>query len=645
VNLLSAEKISKSYSEKILLNQVSLGINEGDKIGVIGVNGTGKSTLLKILAGIESADEGNIIRANGLRIEYLPQSPSFEAGTSVLQYIFKGNSPVMRLLREYEAVSRSLEASPGNNELERKLISLTQQMDALQAWTAESEAKAILTKLGISDFEADVSTLSGGQKKRVAIASALINPADLLILDEPTNHIDNITVDWLEKYLNNRKGALIMVTHDRYFLDRVTNRTIEIDNGRLFSYQSNYSKFLELKAEREELEQANERKRRNLYRRELEWIRRGAQARSTKQKARIERFEALKSSHGPSAYENVEIKAGFSRLGKKTIELENISKAYNEKVLIKDFSYILARDDRIGIIGENGSGKTTLLKIMAGRLQPDSGTVMIGDTIKIGFFGQENDEMDESMRVIEYIRDEAEYIVTPDGNITASQMLENFLFPLSEQWKPISKLSGGEKRRLYLLRVLMSAPNVLMLDEPTNDLDIQTLTILESYLDDFPGAVVTVSHDRYFLDRVAEKIFLLGGSGTIERFEGNYSYYAEESAKRAAAEDISASKAASSKGGGSKAQSSSDNNGRKKDRPLKFSFKEQREYDKIDGIIADLEGKIDEINRDIEAASTDFAKLQELLAKKEQLEAELDKSMERWVYLNELAEAIKKSKE
>jgi ATP-binding cassette subfamily F protein uup len=645
VNLLSAEKISKSYSEKLLLNQVSLGINEGEKIGVIGVNGTGKSTLLKILAGIENADEGNIIRANGLRIEYLPQSPVFEAGTSVLQYIFKGSSPVMRLLREYETVRTSLETSPDNSELVRKLISLTQQMDALAAWTVESDAKTILTKLGISDFDADISTLSGGQKKRVAMAAALINPADLLILDEPTNHIDNITVDWLEKYLNNRRGALIMVTHDRYFLDRVTNRTIELDNGRLFSYQSNYSKFLELKAEREELEQANERKRRNLYRRELEWIRRGAQARSTKQKARIERFESLKASHGPSAYESVEIKAGSSRLGRKTIELENISKAYDEKVLIKDFSYILGRDDRIGIIGENGSGKTTLLKIMAGRLQPDSGSVVIGDTIKIGFFGQENDEIDESLRVIEYIRDEAEYIVTPDGNITASQMLENFLFPLSEQWKPISKLSGGEKRRLYLLRVLMSAPNVLMLDEPTNDLDIQTLTILESYLDDFPGAVVTVSHDRYFLDRIAEKIFLLDNSGSIARFEGNYSYYAEESAKRAAADDNSASKTVASKGGSKQAESSSDNDGRRKDKPLKFSYKEQREYEQIDDIIAELESKIEETNKNIETASTDFTKLQELLSKKEQLEGELEKSMERWVYLNELAEAITKSKE
>lgn len=598
MNLLSAEKVSKSYSEKILLDQISLGISEDDKIGVIGINGTGKSTLLKIIAGIETPDEGRIIRINGLQTGYLPQNPVFEENLSVLQQVFKGISPDLQQTKEYEA-------------------------------------KTILTRLGIVDFDAKVGILSGGQKKRVAMAAALINPVDLLILDEPTNHIDNAAVDWLEKLLNSRSGALLMVTHDRYFLDRVSNRIIELDRGRLFSYQANYSKFLEMKAEREELEAASERKRQNLFRQELEWIRRGAQARSTKQKYRVERFSKLKEEQSTTASENIEIQTASTRLGKKTIELSHVSKKFDDRELIHDFSYILQRDDRIGIIGPNGAGKSTLLKMIAGRLEPDTGSVTTGETIKIGCFTQENDELDENMRVIEYIRDEAEYVTTSDGTITASQMLERFLFPPAVQWTPISKLSGGEKRRLYLLRILMSSPNVLLLDEPTNDLDISTLTILESYLDDFQGAVITVSHDRYFLDRIAEKIFVLDGNGVIDRYEGNYSYYAET--VRQTSEALSPANAKPKENAQTKECAQT-----KKDRPLKFTYKEQKEYEQIDSLIASLEGEIAETNIRIDEAATDFTKLQELLTVKAELENRLEEAMERWVYLNELADAISK---
>lgn len=624
MNLLSAEKISKAYSERKLFDQISLGINEGEKIGVIGINGTGKSTLLKVLAGVEVPDEGRIIMSNGIRIEYLPQNPAFEGETAVLEQVFKDLSPAAREMGEYEA-------------------------------------KTLLTRLGILDFEVKVGILSGGQRKRVALAAALTHPADLLILDEPTNHLDNTAVDWLEKYLNRRKGALLMVTHDRYFLDRVSNRIIELDSARLFSYQANYSKFLEMKAEREELEQASERKRQNLYRNELAWIRQGAQARSTKQKARIERFEKLGDKSAPSAYENVEIRAGSTRLGKKIVELSHVGKIYEGKIIINDFNYIMLRDDRIGIIGPNGAGKSTLLRLMAGSLQPDQGNIDIGETVKVGFFTQENEEMDTTRKVIEYIRDEAEYITTPDGVISASQMLERFLFPPSAQWTPISKLSGGEKRRLYLLRILMGAPNILLLDEPTNDLDIQTLAILEGYLDGFPGAVVAVSHDRYFLDRVSEKIFLLqaDGSGIVERFEGNYSWYVETARQKAVAEGAAGTNtgryAGSNPVGGAGAKTASGSNAAgskttaveesgnvrpRKDRPLKFTFKEQKEFEQIDGLIAGLESEIDDANRQMAAAASDFTRLQELISLKEHLEKQLEEAMERWVYLNELADKI-----
>lgn len=653
MNILSAEGISKSYSEKILFNDIWLGIGEGDRIGLIGVNGTGKSTLLKVIAGLESPDTGRIIKANNARVGYLEQNPNFETGTTVLQQVFTGTSPVMALLRDYEQVINKAQENPGDRQLEQQLLELMQKMDAMSAWTVESEAKTILTKLGINNFDADVAVLSGGQRKRIAMAGALINPTELLILDEPTNHIDNDSVDWLEKYLNARKGALLMVTHDRYFLERVANRIIELDNGKLYSYQANYSKYLELKAEREELEEASERKRQSLLRSELEWIRRGAQARSTKQKARIERFEKLQEADTPMQEENIEIQAGSSRLGRKIIELENIEKVYGDKVLIRDFSYILLRDDRIGIVGPNGMGKSTLLGIISGEIKPDRGTVEIGETVKIGFFTQENTDMDKSLRVIEYIRQVAENIETKKGSLSASQMLERFLFPPSVQWTPISKLSGGEKRRLYLLSILMGAPNILLLDEPTNDLDIHTLTILESYLEEFPGAVIAVSHDRYFLDRTAERIFSFEGDGYINKYAGNYTAYREAYAEEAVLKDGQTAGQNKRRTEDKKAVSSSeeknnpsvgDSRGGQKERPLKFTFKEQKEFEEIDDRIAKQESEIEKNKIEIDRASSNYSLLQELLEKQQKLEGELEYLMERWTYLYELAEKIDKSK-
>ena len=633
MNIISAEGISKSYSEKILFSDIWLGVEDGDKIGLIGINGTGKSTLLKVIAGLETTDTGRIIKGNGVRVGYLEQNPSFEAGTAVLQQVFNGHSPVMELLREYEYTLKKCDENPGDTKLEKQMLDLMHEMDRQNAWSMESEAKTILTKLGIDDFDADVAKLSGGQRKRIAMAGALINPVELLILDEPTNHIDNDSVDWLEKYLNARKGALLMVTHDRYFLERVANRIIELDNGKLYSYQANYSKFLEMKAQREELEHASERKRQNLLRNELEWIRRGAQARSTKQKARIERFEKLQEADAPVQEDNVEIEVGAARLGRKIIELENIRKAYGDKTVIKDFSYILLRDDRIGIVGPNGMGKTTLLKILSGGLEPDEGRVEIGETVKIGFFTQENVDMDQNLRVIEYVRQVAEHIETKKGSLSASQMLERFLFPPSVQWTPISKLSGGEKRRLYLLSILMGTPNILLLDEPTNDLDIQTLTILEGYLEEFPGAVIAVSHDRYFLDRMADRIFSFEGDGHIIKYAGNYSDYREAVQKPQEAEQVH-----------KKSEDGKGNRSVQKERPLKFTFKEQKEYEEIDDKISGKEREIEEVKRKIDSAASNFELLQELLEKQQELENELEYLLERWTYLYELAEKIEKSR-
>lgn len=615
MNLLSVENIAKSYGIKTLFSDISFGIEDGDKIGLIGVNGTGKSTFLKVLAGIETPDRGKVVTGNAVRVEYLPQNPVFDDEATVLQQVFRGRAP-----------------------------------SSTEAWEVESEAKTILTRLGIFDFDAKVGSLSGGQRKRVALAGALINPAELLILDEPTNHIDNETVDWLELYLNRRKGALLMITHDRYFLDRVANRIIELDRGRLFGYAGNYSKYLELKVAREEQEQASEQKRLNLLRNELAWIKRGAKARTTKQKARIDRFEKLQADKPEVGPDKIEISVGKSRLGKKVIALEHIGKSFAGSKFIDDFSCTFSRDDRVGIIGPNGIGKSTLLNIIAGRLEPDSGTVDIGQTVKIGVFSQESREMDESLRVIDYIKEQAEFLPTADGKlISAAQMLERFLFPSELQWIPIGKISGGERRRLYLLRVLMGAPNVLLLDEPTNDLDIQTLTILEDYLDDFPGAVIAVSHDRYFLDRVVDKILAFSGDGRIINYIGNYSEYMEqarsqagEQSKRSKVRGANGDTGNADKAGADKARVVA---GQEKNRPLKFTFKEQREYEQIDDVIANVEKELREVKAKINEAGSNYVLLQELVSVQQGLEAQLDDLLERWTYLNELAEEIAQNRE
>lgn len=634
MKLLSAENISKSFGEKILFKNISFGINEGEKVGVIGINGTGKSTFLKVLIGIEPPDSGTISTANGLRIEYLSQNPFFEDDATILQQIFSGNNPVIELIKEYEDTLDKLSNDQEDKDLQEKLLKLNQKMDAADAWTMESEAKMILTKLGITSFAAKVGTLSGGQRKRVALAGALIRPSDLLVLDEPTNHIDNETILWLEDYLNKRKGALIMITHDRYFLDRIANRIIELDLGQLYEYKGNYSDFLEAKTLRQEQLKTMEEKRQSLLKKELEWIRSGVKARGTKQKARIDRFEKLKDQKINISSDKMEISVGISRLGKKIIEVEKISKSFEEKYYIKDFSYILLKEDRIGIVGPNGSGKSTLLNIMAGILEPDSGKVEIGETVKIGYYTQENKEMDESLRVIDYIREEAEYITTGDGTkISASQMLERFLFPSHLQWTPISKLSGGEKRRLYLLRILMGAPNVLLLDEPTNDLDLQTLEILEEYLDEFSGPVLTVSHDRYFLDKIAEKIFAFEGEGAIKSYPGNYEDY----------QSRIKSKKTEEKNNSSVKDEKRDTRIKRNDSKPKFTYREKQEYENIESWIEEVENELKAIEDQINHAQSDYVLLQELAKKQKELETRLEELMERWEYLSELAEKINAS--
>lgn len=637
MNLITLENISKSYSEKELFNNINLGINEGDKIGVIGINGTGKSTLLKIIAGVEVEDSGRIIKNSLINIEYLPQLPEFDAEKTVIQEVFRGNSPIIKVIREYE------EALEDKNSNPERIMRLTHSMDNLNAWTIESEAKAVLTKLGIMDFNVKVGTLSGGQRKRIALAGALVNPSDLLILDEPTNHLDNETIDWLEQYLNKRKAALLMITHDRYFLDRVANEIIELDGGKLYTYEGNYSAFLQKKIEREEIDASSEKKRQSLLKKELAWIRRGAKARSTKQKARIDRFEKLTDEAIDLNEDRLEISLAGTRLGKKVIELNNITKVFRDKKVIDDFSYIVLRRDRVGIIGPNGEGKSTLMNIISGKLKPDSGTIEVGETVKIGMFSQESYHMDEDMRVIEYIREGAEFIENSEGyKLSASQMLERFLFTGSDQWTPISRLSGGEKRRLYLLRVLMESPNVLLLDEPTNDLDIETLKVLEDYIEEFPGAVISVSHDRYFLDRMAERIFSFEGKGKIAQYTGNYSDVKElrdENTKLLEEENKSL------KDGKANQKHKEDVNvSKKKNNTLKFSYKEQREYDEIDNIVADLEQKLEQIEQDMHYYSTDYGKLNNLMKEKEETEQLLEEKMDRWMYLNELAEKIEESK-
>lgn len=596
MNILNIEHISKIFGEKVIFDDVSYGIQEGEKIGVIGINGTGKTTLLKLIAGEEEADEGQIIKQNGIRIAYLPQSPTFPEDATVLSYVNEGI---------------------GEND-----------------WTAKSEVKSALTKLGITDFEQKIEHLSGGQKKRIALAKKLTSSFDVLLLDEPTNHLDSEMIEWLEDYLQKYKGVVIMVTHDRYFLDKVTNKILEISRGKLYGYEANYSQFLELKAQREEMEIASERKRQSVLRMELEWAKRGCRARTTKQRARLERLEVLKGKKAPTQEQVAQIDSVETRMGKKTVELHHISKSYGDKKLIDDFSYIALKNQNIGIVGPNGCGKSTLLKIIAGVVEADKGEVEIGETIKIGYFAQEVPNMDTKQKVIDYVKDIAEYIPTREGRITASQMLERFLFTPDMQYAPIEKLSGGEKKRLYLLGILQAAPNVLIFDEANNDIDIPTMTILEDYLNSFQGIVITVSHDRYFLDNVVDRIFEFDGNGHLQQYEGGYTDYIEAKKKRMVEETEEKEKKVSAKNDWKQNQ----------EKKLKFSYKEQREYETIDDDIAKLEEELERLDSDMMKNATNSVKLSELTKEKEEKEMLLEEKMERWVYLNDLAEKIKEQK-
>lgn len=614
MNILTLENITKTFRDTPVLNGVSFYLQEQEKVGIIGINGTGKSTLLKIIAGVVTPDSGNVITKNNIVIRYLPQNPEFLENESIIQAIVREN------------------VSKTNPE-----------------WEIESTAKNMLSRLGITDFDAKVSNLSGGQKKKVSLVSVLVSKAEILILDEPTNHLDNEMSDWLESYLKMYNGALIMVTHDRYFLDSVTKRIVEVDKGNLYSYQANYSDFLKLKTEREEMQISSDKKRANILRNELEWIRRGARARSTKQKARIERYEEMKAKQNFVEDKEISISSVSSRLGKTTVELHNISKAYGDKVLFKDFEYIFLKNDRIGFIGKNGCGKTTLMKVIADRIQPDSGEVIRGQTVKIGYYTQEISEnknegiayMNPELKVIDYIRNTAEYVQTKEGSVSASVMLDRFLFPPEKQYARIEHLSGGEKRRLNLLRVLMESPNVLILDEPTNDLDIATLTILEDYIDDFDGIVITVSHDRYFLDRIVKRLFVFEDNGVIRQYEGGYTDYSIRKEMEVGQTDATihkdgtnnSEKSSNSKMDDYKAQKAAK-------RKIKFTYAEQKEYDSIEEEIAQLELKIEQCENDMVKFSTDFVKLNEISKEKEESELLLEQKMERWMYLEELNEKI-----
>jgi len=627
MNILSMESVSKSYGIKPLFQDITFGIQEGEKIGLIGVNGTGKSTFLKVVAGIIPPDQGRIAVGNHVKIQYLPQEPVFEQEQSVLDYVFAGEAKVMKLIHQYERILLDLEKNPQDENTQKRLNQIMPQMDAEEAWELETQAKTILTKLGITQFDRLVTELSGGQKKRVAMARALIHPAELLILDEPTNHIDHATVEWLEEYLKKYKGALLLITHDRYFLDRVVGQIIELDQAELHTYQGNYSQFLDQKAARIEQMIASEDKRKNILRREMAWLRRGAKARTTKQKARIERIEKMQNNGMQFSNEKLDFAPlGGSRLGKKVLQLEGVTKSNNGRVLIRDFSYIVLPHDRVGIIGENGCGKSTLLNMLAAQIQPDEGQIERGETVRLSYYDQESMELDPEMKVIDYIKEGAEVIYGADGSVlTASQMLERFLFPPNVKWTTISRLSGGEKRRLYLLRKLMEAPNVLLLDEPTNDLDIQTLTILEEYLEQFQGAVIIVSHDRYFLDQTVDHLFYFAGDGQIIHFNGTYSEYLEKQKA-----DVSKYKEEKRE---EKAVAEV-----KPNKPKKLSFKEQKEYEQIEEKIASLEQRCAELLQAIEEAGGDYQKIQHLTEEHEAVNRELEQTVERWAELSEIAE-------
>lgn len=639
MSILTADNLSKSYGEKVLFKNISFSIVD-EKIGLIGINGTGKSTLLKIIAGMEPSESGNIQMTSGMKIEYLPQDPEFDEDSSILEQVFKGDSKVLRLIRDYQNALDEISKEPENEKIQRRLSQLSNEMDSSDAWGMENQIKTILTRLGIQDYSRKISTLSGGQKKRVALASALVTPCDLLILDEPTNHLDNKMIDWLEGHIKSRTGSLLMITHDRYFLDRVVTKIMELDKGHLYIYEGNYTHHIEKKLERQELASSMERKRQNLYRQELAWIKRGARARTTKQKARIQRFEAIKDAKVDIEETQIEISSVHSRLGQKIIEIEDLHKSFGNKHIVDGFSYTFQKDDRIGVIGDNGAGKTTLLNLIIGKLSPDHGTVTLGETVKLAYFSQQIEEMDETLRAIEYIKETAEFVTTSDGNkISASQMMEKFLFPSDLQWTPIYKLSGGEKRRLYLMKILIDSPNVLVLDEPTNDIDIDTLNVLEGYIDDFRGPVITVSHDRYFLDRICNKIFYLDGKGKITQYTGNYFDYIEETRSNW---NSNSSLEATVESYMEEKSKASILESKKEKTKTKLSYNEKREYESIDGQIELLEEMLDRISTEISLCASEFEKLQVLMEEKDKIEEELLYKMERQEYLNHLVEEFGK---
>ena len=633
--LLAATNLCKTYGLKDIFDNISININSGEKIGLLGVNGTGKSTLLRILSGIEQADSGEIQTSNQLVLEYLPQHPDFDENATVLQQIFCGESSFMKVLRQYEQTLDALEHDPENTDLSQKLLQLSEKMDEENAWQLESEAKAILNKLGIHDFSAKVGSLSGGQRKRIALAGALIRPCNLLVLDEPTNHLDNEAIEFLEQHLKNKNCALLMVTHDRYFLDRVTNRILELSHAKIYSYEGNYETFLDLKTQREENDRRMQEKAHALYKQELAWMRKGVEARRTKQKARIERFYELEDSLTNTTEEKMDISFQHARLGKKIIELEHLHKTFGDRCCIDDLTYAVVKGDRIGIIGNNGLGKSTLLNIIGKNMPYDSGSVTLGDTVKIGYYTQDNRELPADMKVLDYVREKGEYIHSSDGSlISAAKMLDRFLFSGAQQHSVIGNLSGGEKRRLYLLGVLMDDVNVLLLDEPTNDLDIQTLQILEDFIDHFSGPVIAVSHDRYFLDRIAQRIFAFEGNGVVTIYTGNYSDYLEKVQELETVNSVTVSDEPKEK----KIEA------KQKTEKIKFTYQEEKEYATIETDISTLEEKIAQCDIDMANNSTDFVKLNDLNKEKEKMEEELLVKMDRWEYLMEKAEQIAQQK-
>ncbi|WP_208590658.1 ABC-F family ATP-binding cassette domain-containing protein [Gracilibacillus suaedae] len=621
---IKVEDLVKTYGEKVLFDGISFSISDSDRIGLIGVNGTGKSTLLKVLAGIDQAESGMIDHPNDYRIEYLDQDPQLTDGDTVLNQIYYGDAEMMVTLRQYESAILALEREPENVTMQNQLLKIQEKMDQVEAWDAMTVAKTILTKLGVPAFDKKTENLSGGQRKRVAIAKSLIQPADLLILDEPTNHLDNDTIEWLEEYLPTYQGAILLVTHDRYFLNRITNRIFELDKGNLYTYEGNYQTFLEQKAIREEQEIQAEQKHKNILKKEIAWLKAGVKARTTKQKARIDRVEEMKEKTFDTKKQDLSFQVGSTRLGKKVMEVKNLGKSYDGKTLFKDFNFLIKPGDRLGIVGANGSGKTTLLNILAGRVEPDTGTIDIGETVEIGYYTQDHPPLDDSVKVIDLVRDVAEVVHTLDGSvITAEQMLERFLFPRSQQWTYVRKLSGGERRRLYLLTVLMREPNVLFLDEPTNDLDTETLAVLEDYLEQFPGVVITVSHDRYFLDKTVEQIIAFTESETLTFFYGNYSEFREQQKESEHKQNKTILKQKPT---------------RKK---KKLSYHEQKEWDTIEDEITTLETELEQIATEIAEAGSDIGKIQPLYDKQNEIEQQLEEKMERWEELSLLLEELK----